>query len=679
MENVAQCPICSLWVLEHALPSHTDQCFNAKINAGGTPPPPVTPQPPVPISESDPFLPPPSYEEHQAVNQPPLQPPAAGSFMPPRQSSASSYIDVDDFLLYRPIASSQPVSSTRRNPIVVFDDSDDEDGHNAGGDEDDDDESNVCPICGTCIVDGGMLLRQHVNRCLDGGAGREMMSRQTSQTGPNQPMVTKCPYCQKEVPTTDFIAHASACVAEAETRLYCTMCKSWQRPADLFSFDCKWSHKFCTHRCALDLVRGAKMAHRLLDCPVCEGEGPIPSSDIALLLGEHDPFVAEYREMEFKKVIESLAHCPRPGCEGRVDLPETDAESVWMHAACPVCEERFCYVRKFKKDRVLTIQNSVMDLYVNLARAASRSGRWELVFEPFPTISAGGMQLVAYPIPDGTEAPKKKKKKNDDHDSSANQKRDIELAKTVLNSIPPMEDLVSRDSSFAFDVRKAIERVHPLAYSMYLWLLDSYSRCSLTCIPRDRQVNCMGTPYQYLLITGPPESEMQFQALKARHGTKFAFHGSNAENWHSILHNGLRNASGTKLQVNGAAHGKGIYLSPKAQVSFGYSRMGVKPSAPSLTTDFLDVSTMHCIAVVEVVDHQIKKSGDIWVQPNEACVQTRFLFVYQHGAISGSDTDLGKAEISAEFKRAMDCLRQEAQQGIPAAAEERKRGGCAQS
>ena len=33
-------------------------------------------------------------------------------------------------------------------------------------------------------------------------------------------------------------------------------------------------------------------------------------------------------------------------------------------------------------------------------------------------------------------------------------------------------------------------------------------------------------------------------------------------------------ASGTKIQVNGAAYGKGIYLSPTANLSFGYSRMG---------------------------------------------------------------------------------------------------------
>ncbi len=50
--------------------------------------------------------------------------------------------------------------------------------------------------------------------------------------------------------------------------------------------------------------------------------------------------------------------------------------------------------------------------------------------------------------------------------------------------------------------------------------------------------------------------------------------GSNIENWHSIMRIGLINASGTKHQMHGAAYGNGIYLSPHASVSFGYSGMG---------------------------------------------------------------------------------------------------------
>lgn len=46
--------------------------------------------------------------------------------------------------------------------------------------------------------------------------------------------------------------------------------------------------------------------------------------------------------------------------------------------------------------------------------------------------------------------------------------------------------------------------------------------------------------------------------------------GSPIENWHSIMRKGLVNASRTKLQLNGAAYGSGIYLSPESSVSFNY-------------------------------------------------------------------------------------------------------------
>uniref|UniRef100_A0A4W5PW78 Poly [ADP-ribose] polymerase n=1 Tax=Hucho hucho TaxID=62062 RepID=A0A4W5PW78_9TELE len=64
-------------------------------------------------------------------------------------------------------------------------------------------------------------------------------------------------------------------------------------------------------------------------------------------------------------------------------------------------------------------------------------------------------------------------------------------------------------------------------------------------------------------------------SIVTRTSLSFCFSsGSHIENWHSILRNGLVNASYTKLQLHGAAYGKGIYLSPVSSVSYGYSGMG---------------------------------------------------------------------------------------------------------
>lgn len=151
----------------------------------------------------------------------------------------------------------------------------------------------------------------------------------------------------------------------------------------------------------------------------------------------------------------------------------------------------------------------------------------------------------------------------------------------------------------------------------------------------------MDTPFQYIMLSAPPEKEAKFQKLKKNFGSKFAFHGSRVENWYSILRNGLRNASGTKLQLNGAAYGNGIYLSTHASTSFVYSlRNGgyggggpvTKVTTNSEDNQFIEDGKWICLALCEVAnDHSIKKSGQIWVVPNEDSVVTRFFFVYKYG------------------------------------------------
>ena len=62
----------------------------------------------------------------------------------------------------------------------------------------------------------------------------------------------------------------------------------------------------------------------------------------------------------------------------------------------------------------------------------------------------------------------------------------------------------------------------------------------------------------------------KFEGLAAQHGRIRAFHGSQVENFHSILHNGLRNMSGTKEMRTGAAFGEGIYLAANLNVALMY-------------------------------------------------------------------------------------------------------------
>ena len=130
----------------------------------------------------------------------------------------------------------------------------------------------------------------------------------------------------------------------------------------------------------------------------------------------------------------------------------------------------------------------------------------------------------------------------------------------------------------------------------------------------------------------------------------FIFFRSGTENWFSILRNGLKNASGTKLQLNGAAYGSGvfylnlnlflftfyfyfyfyflfffvfiffflfskkIYLSTIASTSFGYSKMhnygGGNKKGNENSEQFLDSANFNCVALCEVInDSTLRKSG----------------------------------------------------------------------
>jgi hypothetical protein len=66
-----------------------------------------------------------------------------------------------------------------------------------------------------------------------------------------------------------------------------------------------------------------------------------------------------------------------------------------------------------------------------------------------------------------------------------------------------------------------------------------------------------------------PTDEQGLQAGKQR---LMAYHGTDFANVHSILHNGLLAASGTRLQTYGAVFGSGVYLSSDFDVAFAFSK-----------------------------------------------------------------------------------------------------------
>ena len=137
------------------------------------------------------------------------------------------------------------------------------------------------------------------------------------------------------------------------------------------------------------------------------------------------------------------------------------------------------------------------------------------------------------------------------------------LAKTIALALPSMQQLVSTEDSKHLST--VCSQNHPHAYSLFSWILGS-NQSYIVSLQGKHRISSMGTKYQFLMRSASPEGENYFNTLKKKHGTVFGFHGSQIENWHSILRNGIKNMSGTALQLNGAAYGSGVYISPSKYI-----------------------------------------------------------------------------------------------------------------
>ncbi|XP_061678050.1 protein mono-ADP-ribosyltransferase PARP6-like [Syngnathoides biaculeatus] len=285
----------------------------------------------------------------------------------------------------------------------------------------------------------------------------------------------------------------------------------------------------------------------------------------------------------------------------------------------------------------------VVDLLVAMCRAAVQSSRKSIIFEPYPSVvDPKNPRMLAF-------SPKRKS---------------YERLEKALDSVLLIRRITQGSYS---EIKKQMDTIDPLAIPLLQWILSS-NRSHIVKLPADRRLPFMHTPHQFLLITSPPTKEARFQTARKLYGSTFAFHGSHIENWHSILRNGLVNASNTKFQMHGAAYGKGIYLSPISSISFGYSDMGKGqhqiPTKEELLKNYNRVNIIHqdppgrfiqsrnlnCVALCEVITSKdLNKHGNIWVCPVSDHVCTRFLFVYENGCVGDVHIDTQEEEIQSQI------------------------------
>jgi hypothetical protein len=346
-----------------------------------------------------------------------------------------------------------------------------------------------------------------------------------------------------------------------------------------------------------------------------------------------------------------------------------------MHEYCAICDQPFSvqpmllrtvccrdlctyqfaeFGDKITSAEGVNTQAEIVDLLVCMLMRAALSSRREDILDPYPCIYGGadGREIILHP-----------------------KKKDYKRLQSIVDLLLKLRgECVSKmgASWSALKSRMGVE-----AASLVSWVVAS-NRSYLAPLSDDNRISGFQTPFQYLLISAPPEKEREFQKLKKTHGSTFAYHGSPTENWHSILRNGLKNASDTKLMTSGKAYGPGIYLATDSQTSLGYAMRSHGTSlldsfgfgqaektpgdqqAPGLKRQktgnrFLhNVDNMVMLAVCEVIDHpSLKRNGAIWVAPKEETVITRFFLVYT----DIKRTDRLNVPISSLESQIRECMR----------------------
>ena len=287
----------------------------------------------------------------------------------------------------------------------------------------------------------------------------------------------------------------------------------------------------------------------------------------------------------------------------------------------------------------------VVDLLLAITIAAACHDRAKMIFSPFPNYL-----------------------REDKTTFLASSLHDYAKAAEIALQLPSMQQITAAEQSS--QLMEICNQAGPHTYAFFNWTISS-NPMHIVSLRGEHQISQMGTKYQFLMRSASPEGELAFNDAKKKHGSVFGFHGSSIENWHSILRNGLKDCSNTRLMVNGAKHGSGIYISPRAALSLMYSKCEesgfcldsqTKQTSSASSNAFLCGRNIHIMALCEIVDTEIKRKGDIWVVQNERHVVTRFLFVFVFDS-AGTSNSVSKAKACDTRDREFDtCIRETIQE-----------------
>eukprot|EP00250_Pteridium_aquilinum_P028241 c36832_g1_i1 orf=343-3543(-) len=140
-----------------------------------------------------------------------------------------------------------------------------------------------------------------------------------------------------------------------------------------------------------------------------------------------------------------------------------------------------------------------------------------------------------------------------------------------------------------------------LPYSVLRYVLST-SRLKLHLLKADENLPLFDAYYQFAVLHDSPEKEAYFESRRIQQrGSFFAFHGSAADNWYSILRNGIRCLSNTSYMSAGASYGTGIYLSNQVAISLPFCTQKGPGWGHGVLKDSISV-----LAICEVINGSIR-------------------------------------------------------------------------
>ncbi|KIW18468.1 hypothetical protein PV08_02756 [Exophiala spinifera] len=226
----------------------------------------------------------------------------------------------------------------------------------------------------------------------------------------------------------------------------------------------------------------------------------------------------------------------------------------------------------------------------------------------------------------------------------------------LLSALPSVSEMCTRLKSFHDASLESWHRISKSSLTLLRWIVASNRSCILPVGESqigDDLVGGMDGYMQFRFAQGAPDKEKRFndavQSQSRLSGTQyptlFAWHGSRLANWHSIVRQGLR----FDEIAHGRSFGHGVYLSPQADTSLGYSQNASR----SMGTYFHEwkpsmLKISNALSLNEVVNHprMFVSCTPHYVISKLDWIQTRYLFVQASGTAGGAAAAAAKSAAS---------------------------------